>query len=143
MRLTAETTGTFDPDNALVEEFEIVNRRGLHARASAKFVQLVDGYDVHVRVEKDGMTVGGTSIMGSDDACRVSRVLHQGQRLRCTGARIDEGAGHAHCRQVRRRSLIDATLHCRIICTHKDFFISHCAAGSNLLVNVISGRPIR
>jgi len=64
MRLTAETTGTFDPDNALVEQFEIVNRRGLHARASAKFVQLVDGYDVHVRVEKDGMTVGGTSIMG-------------------------------------------------------------------------------
>lgn len=64
MRLTAETTGTFDPDNALVESFEIVNRRGLHARASAKFVQLVDGFDAHVRVEKDGMTVGGTSIMG-------------------------------------------------------------------------------
>ncbi|MBZ9656952.1 HPr family phosphocarrier protein [Phyllobacterium lublinensis] len=64
MRLTAETTGTFDPDNALVESFEIINRRGLHARASAKFVQLVDGYDAHVRVEKDGMTVGGTSIMG-------------------------------------------------------------------------------
>ncbi|WP_262940119.1 HPr family phosphocarrier protein, partial [Acinetobacter baumannii] len=40
------------------------NRRGLHARASAKFVQLVDGYDAHVRVEKDGMIVGGTSIMG-------------------------------------------------------------------------------
>jgi phosphocarrier protein HPr len=64
MRLTAETTGTFNPENALVELFEIVNRRGLHARASAKFVQLVDGYDAHVRVEKDGMTVGGTSIMG-------------------------------------------------------------------------------
>ncbi|MEK1887085.1 MAG: HPr family phosphocarrier protein [Phyllobacterium sp.] len=64
MRLTAETTGTFDPDSALVESFEIINRRGLHARASAKFVQLVDGFDAHVRVEKDGMTVGGTSIMG-------------------------------------------------------------------------------
>ena len=64
MRLTGETTGTFDPDNALVASFEIINRRGLHARASAKFVQLVDGYDAHVRVEKDGMTVGGTSIMG-------------------------------------------------------------------------------
>ncbi|MRG54695.1 phosphocarrier protein [Phyllobacterium sp. YR620] len=64
MRLTAETTGTFNPDNALVESFEIINRRGLHARASAKFVQLVDGFDAHVRVEKDGMTVGGTSIMG-------------------------------------------------------------------------------
>lgn len=64
MRLTAETTGTFNAENALIELFEIVNRRGLHARASAKFVQLVDGYDAHVRVEKDGMTVGGTSIMG-------------------------------------------------------------------------------
>jgi phosphocarrier protein HPr len=64
MRLTAETTGTFNAENALVELFEIVNRRGLHARASAKFVQLVDGFDAHVRVEKDGMTVGGTSIMG-------------------------------------------------------------------------------
>ncbi|MCE3590094.1 HPr family phosphocarrier protein [Escherichia coli] len=64
MRLTGETTGTFDPDNALVASFEIINRRGLHARASAKFVQLVDGYDAQVRVEKDGMTVGGTSIMG-------------------------------------------------------------------------------
>ncbi|MCO4317286.1 HPr family phosphocarrier protein [Phyllobacterium sp. 21LDTY02-6] len=64
MRLSAETTGTFDPAEALVESIEIVNRRGLHARASAKFVQLVDGYDAHVRVEKDGMTVGGTSIMG-------------------------------------------------------------------------------
>ncbi|MBK3746191.1 HPr family phosphocarrier protein, partial [Paraburkholderia aspalathi] len=37
---------------------------GLHARASAKFVQLVDKFDAHVRVEKDGMIVGGTSIMG-------------------------------------------------------------------------------
>lgn len=38
--------------------------RGLHARASAKFVQLVSGYDAEVEVEKDGMKVGGTSIMG-------------------------------------------------------------------------------
>ena len=48
----------------LVREFEIVNQRGLHARASAKFVQLVSGYTADVRVEKDGVTVGGTSIMG-------------------------------------------------------------------------------
>jgi phosphocarrier protein HPr len=48
----------------LVREFEIVNQRGLHARASAKFVQLVSGFQADVRVEKDGMTVGGTSIMG-------------------------------------------------------------------------------
>ena len=48
----------------LVRELKIVNKRGLHARASAKFVQLVGGYDAEVEVEKDGVTVGGTSIMG-------------------------------------------------------------------------------
>lgn len=42
----------------------IVNKRGLHARASAKFVQLVSGFDAAVEVEKDGVKVGGTSIMG-------------------------------------------------------------------------------
>ncbi|QPC88529.1 HPr family phosphocarrier protein [Mesorhizobium sp. NBSH29] len=45
-------------------EFLIVNQRGLHARASAKFVSLVSGFDAVVEVEKDGTTVGGTSIMG-------------------------------------------------------------------------------
>ena len=48
----------------LVREFEIVNQRGLHARASAKFVQLVSGFQADVRVERDGVSVGGTSIMG-------------------------------------------------------------------------------
>ena len=42
----------------------IINKRGLHARASAKFVQTVEGFNAEVRVSKDGMTVGGTSIMG-------------------------------------------------------------------------------
>jgi phosphocarrier protein HPr len=51
-------------DNVLVREFEIVNKRGLHARASAKFVQLVSSFDAAVHVEKDGMKVGGDSIMG-------------------------------------------------------------------------------
>lgn len=44
--------------------FSIVNQRGLHARASAKFVQLVEEHDAKVSVEKDGISVGGTSIMG-------------------------------------------------------------------------------
>jgi phosphocarrier protein HPr len=48
----------------LVREFEIVNKRGLHARASAKFVSMVSDYDASVHVEKDGMKVGGDSIMG-------------------------------------------------------------------------------
>ncbi|AKI02872.1 phosphotransferase system HPr (HPr) family protein [Hoeflea sp. IMCC20628] len=43
---------------------EIVNKRGLHARASARFVQTVEGYDAAVKVTREGSTVGGTSIMG-------------------------------------------------------------------------------
>ena len=42
----------------------IVNRRGLHARASAKFVTLASQYDATVTVSKDGSEVLGTSIMG-------------------------------------------------------------------------------
>ena len=52
------------PEAGLVREFTIVNKRGLHARASAKFVQLVGSHDADVEVEKDGISVGGTSIMG-------------------------------------------------------------------------------
>ncbi|MCA0049589.1 HPr family phosphocarrier protein [Mesorhizobium sp. B283B1A] len=48
----------------IVREFPIVNQRGLHARASAKFVQLASRFDASVHVEKDGVKVGGTSIMG-------------------------------------------------------------------------------
>ncbi len=42
----------------------IVNERGLHARAAAKFVKLVEGFDATVTVERGGMSVGGQSIMG-------------------------------------------------------------------------------
>jgi phosphocarrier protein HPr len=55
---------TTDADGALVRDFTIVNQRGLHARASAKFVQLVGAHDAVVEVERDGTRVGGTSIMG-------------------------------------------------------------------------------
>ena len=48
----------------LERELLITNKRGLHARASAKFVQTVETLDADIRVSKDGMTVGGTSIMG-------------------------------------------------------------------------------
>ena len=43
---------------------EIVNKKGLHARASAKFVQCVEQFDTEVKVTRGGETVGGTSIMG-------------------------------------------------------------------------------
>jgi phosphocarrier protein len=42
----------------------IVNERGLHARAAAKFVKLLDGFDVTVTVERGGTAVDGRSIMG-------------------------------------------------------------------------------
>ncbi|MEJ8310649.1 HPr family phosphocarrier protein [Agrobacterium larrymoorei] len=50
--------------SSLSKELLIVNKRGLHARASAKFVQTVEKFDAAISVSKDGMTVGGTSIMG-------------------------------------------------------------------------------
>ena len=43
---------------------QITNRRGLHARASAKFVTLASAQSASVEVEKDGSRVAGTSIMG-------------------------------------------------------------------------------
>ena len=47
----------------LVRVFAICNRKGLHARASAKFVQTVEKFDAEVRVTRGSETVGGTSIM--------------------------------------------------------------------------------
>ncbi len=55
--------GTMNKDG-LSRELLIVNQRGLHARASAKFVQVAAGYNAAITVEKDGTKVGGTSIMG-------------------------------------------------------------------------------
>ena len=52
------------PPDAIVRSLDIVNQRGLHARASAKFVQTVEKFDADVRVMRCGETVGGTSIMG-------------------------------------------------------------------------------
>ncbi|HZT28140.1 MAG TPA: HPr family phosphocarrier protein [Pseudolabrys sp.] len=45
-------------------EVEIVNKKGLHARASAKFVQMAEGFDAAITVTRGHESVGGTSIMG-------------------------------------------------------------------------------
>ena len=50
--------------NAVSREVRIVNRRGLHARASAKFVNMASEVPAKIEVEKDGNRVCGTSIMG-------------------------------------------------------------------------------
>jgi phosphocarrier protein HPr len=52
------------PEGAEAREIRIINRRGLHARASAKFVQTVERFDSAVTVTRCGETVGGRSIMG-------------------------------------------------------------------------------
>ncbi|KQW19188.1 serine kinase [Afipia sp. Root123D2] len=49
---------------AVVRELPIINKRGLHARASAKFVQMAERFDAEMTVTRNGETVGGTSIMG-------------------------------------------------------------------------------
>jgi len=64
----AHSAGTPDAgqaaEGAVSRTFVICNKKGLHARASAKFVQTVEKYDAEVRVRRNGDTVGGTSIMG-------------------------------------------------------------------------------
>jgi len=50
--------------SAVTREIPIINKRGLHARASAKFVQMVEKFDADVKVTRNSETVGGTSIMG-------------------------------------------------------------------------------
>src|ERR1700716_325805 len=52
------------PQGAVSRELPIINKRGLHARASAKFVQMVERFNAEVWVTKGGETVGGNSIMG-------------------------------------------------------------------------------
>jgi len=53
-----------DTEDAVVRALVIRNKKGLHARASAKFVQTVEKFDADVRVTRGHETVGGTSIMG-------------------------------------------------------------------------------
>ena len=50
--------------DAITRDLSIINVKGLHARASAKFVDVVERHDAQARVEKDGMAVSGDSIMG-------------------------------------------------------------------------------
>jgi phosphocarrier protein len=57
-------SGPTVPAGAVSRELPIINKRGLHARASAKFVQMVERFNAEVWVSKGNETVGGTSIMG-------------------------------------------------------------------------------
>jgi len=48
----------------ICRSLKIVNEKGLHARASAKLVEVVEGYDAQAKVSKDGWSASGDSIMG-------------------------------------------------------------------------------
>ena len=52
------------PQGRVESDLAICNKRGLHARAAARFVRCAESYDADIEVTKDGTTVGGTSIMG-------------------------------------------------------------------------------
>lgn len=56
--------GTSMQNKPVFAEITICNKKGLHARASAAFVQCADQFDADIEVTKDGQTVGGSSIMG-------------------------------------------------------------------------------
>ena len=79
----------------------IVNRRGLHARASARFVKCAESFAAEVRVTKDGQTVGGTSIMGlmtlaAAPGCTIDLEAEgpeAAQALDALAKLIDEGFG--------------------------------------------------
>lgn len=78
---------TISPEGSqIVRELLIVNQRGLHARASAKFVQVASSFDACIQVERDGVRVGGTSIMGlmmlaASPGCSI-RVIASGTEAR-------------------------------------------------------------
>src|SRR5579872_3824760 len=60
----ANQAGPGVPADAISRELLIINKRGLHARASAKFVQTVERFNAEVWVTRGHETVGGNSIMG-------------------------------------------------------------------------------
>src|ERR1700756_2066759 len=59
-----DNCGALPREDAVVRVLQICNKRGLHARASAKFVQTVEQFDAEVWVTRGNERVGGTSIMG-------------------------------------------------------------------------------
>ncbi len=64
MNDSSSETQTSSNQNSLTRDFVIINKKGVHARATAKLVQCCEKYDAAITVSKDGDTVGGSSIMG-------------------------------------------------------------------------------
>jgi phosphocarrier protein len=68
--------------SAVCREVRITNQRGLHARASARFVNLASQLDAEIEVEKDGNRVCGTSIMG---LMMLGAAMGDTVTIHCTG----------------------------------------------------------
>ncbi|MCB1474015.1 MAG: HPr family phosphocarrier protein [Rhodobiaceae bacterium] len=62
--VTEAAEAVFADTGAVRTLVTICNAKGLHARASAKFVRLAEQFDAEIGVRRDGSAVGGTSIMG-------------------------------------------------------------------------------
>ena len=73
--------------NAHRRSVQVTNRRGLHARASAKFVNTVHNLPCQVEVEKDGNIVTGTSIMG---LMMLGAAMGDRITISCTGDGAEE-----------------------------------------------------
>lgn len=52
------------PDQTVIRHLDIINIKGLHARASARFVEVVEAHDATATVRRDGLSAAGDSIMG-------------------------------------------------------------------------------
>ena len=74
---------------------DIVNEKGLHARASAKFVETVERFDARALVSRDGMEVSGDSIMGLMMLGRGLRHLDRGLGRGRRGRAAGRGAARA------------------------------------------------
>lgn len=74
----------------LVRDVTIVNERGLHARAAARFVRLAEGFDAEITVTRDDVTVPGTSILGL-----MMLAASRGTQLRLEGRGRDAAAALA------------------------------------------------
>ena len=72
---------------AVSREVAITNKRGLHARASAKFVNMASELDADIEVEKDGHRVTGTSIMG---LMMLGAAMGDSIVIHCSGANAEE-----------------------------------------------------
>lgn len=91
-------------DNKLRARVTIRNRKGLHARASARFVKCAEAFDATVRVTRDKHTVGGTSIMSlmalaagpGTELVLEAEGLEAAQALRALVALVESGFGEDH-----------------------------------------------